>query len=52
MLGSFALQPVGFLVVGLATDRIGAGWVFIAAGLLNGLLTGIALSFRGVRQLQ
>ncbi len=52
MLGSFALQPIGYLLVGLATDRVGPGLVFIAAGILNVALTGVALSVRGVRDLQ
>ena len=52
MMGSFALQPIGFLIVGIATDRAGPASVFIAGGILNVALTLLALSVRGVRDLQ
>lgn len=50
-MGSLLLQPVGLLVVGALTDRIGPSWVFIAGGALNLILTVIGLSVRGIRQL-
>jgi MFS family permease len=50
-MGSLLLQPVGLLVVGALTDRIGPSWVFIAGGALNLVLTLIGLSVRGIRRL-
>jgi MFS family permease len=50
-LGSFALQPVGYAVVGVLTDRVGPAWVFVGAGAANLLLNLLALTVRGIREL-
>jgi MFS family permease len=50
-LGSLALMPVGLAVDGILTDRMGPAWVFVAAGTLNLGLCALALSVRGIRQL-
>lgn len=52
MLGSFALLPAGYALVGVLTDWLGASWVFIGAGLLNLVLCLVALSIRDIRSLQ
>jgi MFS family permease len=39
MLGSWALLPVGYALVGWLTDRVGAPWVFIVGGTLTTLLS-------------
>lgn len=52
MLGSFALLPVGYAVIGALTDRIGPGAIFIAGGAVNVALTLVALSVPGVRRLE
>lgn len=50
-LGSLALQPVGLAVVGVLTDQIGPQWVFIGGGALNLVLSVLALTVRGIREL-
>ena len=50
-MGSLLLQPIGLVVVGALTDRIGPSWVFIAGGALNLVLTLIGLATRAIRQL-
>ncbi len=50
-LGSFCVTPVGFALVGMLTDRMGASWVFVAGGLSACLLLAIGLSVRDVRQM-
>ncbi|MFI5273371.1 MAG: MFS transporter [Ktedonobacterales bacterium] len=52
MLGSFALLPVGYGVIGVLTDRVGAAFVFLAAGTLALLLSLAGLSVRGIRELE
>jgi len=52
MLGSYALLPLGYALVGVLTDWKGASLVFIAGGLLNLVLCLVALSRREVRNLQ
>lgn len=52
MLGSVALLPVGYALVGVLTDWLGASWVFLAGGLFSLLLCLVALSIRDVRNLQ
>jgi MFS family permease len=51
LLGSFCLQPVGFLLAGVLADRIGPAWVFVGAGSLNLTLNLVGLCIRGIRQL-
>ena len=51
-LGSLALLPIGYALVGILTDRVGPSWVFIGAGVLTLTLNLIGLSIRGIRQLQ
>ncbi|GCE07385.1 MFS transporter [Dictyobacter aurantiacus] len=52
MLGSFALLPVGYALVGVLTDLLGASMVFFAGGVLCFVLCLIALSSKSVRELQ
>ncbi|GHO56596.1 MFS transporter [Ktedonobacter robiniae] len=52
MLGSFALLPIGYALVGVLTDLFGAAPVFVVGGIVSLALCLIALSFRGVRELQ
>jgi MFS family permease len=49
LLGSFCLQPVGFLLAGLVADSLGPIWVFLGAGLLNLILYTLPLFLRGIR---
>ena len=51
MLGSYTLMPIGFLIVGILADRIGAQWIFLGGGLLNLAIFALALCVRGIRQL-
>lgn len=50
-LGSLVMSPLGMGLAGVLTDRVGAGMVFFAAGLLNTALALIGLSVRGIREL-
>ncbi len=52
ILGAKCMAPVGYLLGGVLTDRIGPSWVFIAGGLLNLLLAVIALCVRDIRRLE
>jgi MFS family permease len=52
MLGSFALLPVGYAVIGALTDRVGPGAIFLAGGAINVVFTLVALAVPGVRRLQ
>ena len=52
MLGSFCLQPVGFLVAGVLADRIGPAWVFVSAGAAGLALNLAGLCVRGIRRLE
>lgn len=52
MLGSFALLPIGYAVIGALTDRVGPADVFLAGGILNVALILVALSVPGVRHLE
>lgn len=49
ILGAKCLTPVGYALGGLVTDRVGPGWVFIAAGALNVMLNVVALCVPEVR---
>jgi MFS family permease len=49
---SFIFMPIGYMVGGLLTDRIGPSWVFITGGALNLLVVVIGLSIRDIRQLE
>ena len=50
--GSFALLPVGYAIIGALTDRVGPGMVFLAGGAINVALTLVALAVPGVRRLE
>jgi MFS family permease len=50
LLGSFCLQPLGFLLAGVVADALGPIWVFVGAGLLNLVLYSFPLFLRGIRQ--
>jgi MFS family permease len=50
-LGSFAMIPVGELVGGILTDRIGPAKVYIVFGILNLIIVLIPLLVRDVRNL-
>lgn len=52
MLGSFALLPMGYAIIGALTDRVGPGMVFLVGGALNVALTLVALAVPGVRRLE
>lgn len=52
MLGSFALLPLGYALVGALTDRLGPGAIFLAGGAINVALTLVALAVPGVRRLE
>lgn len=52
MLGNLILFPGGVALIGILTDRIQPGWVFIAGGAINMLLVLIGLAIRDIRQLQ
>ncbi len=49
LLGSFALMPIGFAVIGVLTDRIGPALIFIVGGAICLVLYCSALFLRGVR---
>jgi len=51
LLGSFALLPIGFGVIGLVTDRIGPGNVFILCGVISMGLALLGLSQSSIRKL-
>lgn len=50
-LGSLCLQPIGLVVTGALTDRIGPAWVFIGGGVFSAALVALALLTPGIRQL-
>lgn len=52
MLGSFCLQPAGFLLAGVLADRIGPAWVFVGAGAIGLLLNLAGLCVRGICRLE
>ncbi len=52
LLGSFCLQPLGFLVAGLVADSLGPVWVFLGAGTINLVLYTFPLFLRGIRQVE
>ncbi len=51
LLGSLSLLPISYLLVGALADQRGPAWVFLAGGILNLVLIGIALSLRDIRTL-
>jgi MFS family permease len=51
MLGSFVLLPVGFAATGWLIDQVGAGTVFVGAGLLTALLCALPLLHPAIRKL-
>jgi MFS family permease len=50
-LGSYAFAPIGLGLAGVLADRIGAAQVFVAGGALVLVLALLALSVRGIREL-
>ncbi len=50
-LGSFALMPVGFALIGWATDLFGASMVFILSGIVTATLALLGLFHPAVRNL-
>ena len=50
-LGSLVLLPIGFGVVGWATDQVGAPMVFVIGGLLTSALTALGLTHPSIRHL-
>jgi MFS family permease len=50
LLGSFCLQPLGFLLAGLVADSLGPVWVFLGAGSINLILYTFPLFLRGIRE--
>jgi len=52
LLGSFCLQPLGFLVAGLVADSLGPAWVFLGAGAINLALYTFPLFLRGIREVE
>lgn len=51
MMGSLCLTPVGLTLGGIVTDRIGPRLLFMGCGLISALLPILALTVRGIRQL-
>lgn len=51
LLGSYSLMPLGYAIIGILTDHMGPGVVFLAGGILNIVLASIALCIPGVRHL-
>lgn len=52
LLGSYGLTPIGYLVIGILSDRIGPSLVFLFSGLLNIVLAAVALSIKDIRGLR
>ncbi len=50
-LGSFGLRPIGYALVGLATDAFGPAPIFLCSGLLNIVLCLAAPGVRGIRDI-
>lgn len=50
-LGSFALLPIGFGLIGWATDRLGAPLIFVISGVLTAALAALALTHPAIRNL-
>lgn len=50
-IGSFGLQPLGYALVGIATDAVGPAPIFLYGGLANVLLSLLALFVRGIREI-
>jgi DHA3 family tetracycline resistance protein-like MFS transporter len=51
-LGSFAFEPVGLGLAGVLADRFGPALVFVGGGVLMWVLSVLALTVRGVRELE
>jgi MFS family permease len=51
-LGSYCLLPVGYLLAGTLTDRIGPAQVFILGGVFDLVLISLALGVREIRQME
>ena len=49
-LGAWSLLPLGYVLTGLATDRLGPTQIFLVAGLCNVLLAIIALAVPAIRR--
>ena len=50
-LGSFALLPIGFGIIGWATDQLGAPLVFVISGVLTVGLAALGLTHPAIRNL-
>ena len=50
-LGSFALMPIGFGIIGWATDQIGAPLIFVICGVLTVGLAALGLTHPAIRNL-
>jgi MFS family permease len=50
-LGSFALLPIGFGIVGWATDQIGASLIFVIGGVVTVGLAALGLAHPAIRNL-
>lgn len=50
-LGSFTLMPLGYALAGWATDKVGAPFVFIVAGVVVSVLAVLALLHPAIRKM-
>ena len=50
-LGSYALMPIGFGVVGWATDQVGASLIFVICGILTVVMAALGLIHPATRNL-
>jgi MFS family permease len=49
MTGSYALLPVGYILMGLLADSLGSNWAFVIGGCLNLAFVGVGLCIREIR---
>ncbi len=50
-LGSYTLMPIGYALAGWATDKLGASYVFIVAGIVVAVLSLLALLHPAIRKM-
>jgi MFS family permease len=50
-MGSSALEPIGFVLAGVAADALGPATVFLGGGLLSAAIIALALTQRSIREL-
>ena len=50
LLGSFCLQPLGFLFAGVVADALGPAYVFLGAGVFNLALYAFPLFLPGIQR--